>query len=138
MMSGGLSISKARRPWEHPNQVPLDIQASIAGGGILTLIPSASPGQRLYIFELSVEIDYGTNNVVVLLLQENNVVGPVTNTLCSIRRGLVGAPTNQFVPLSSPIDFHGAPIDSGFGLQLANTAANTIGVYGTLVWSKDI
>lgn len=135
----GLTVNKNRRPWEYPNQPAIDIQANAGPGTPLNVISSASPGQKIYLHELVISFDTSANTgAVVMQLQEFNVVGPVANTLCSIRVGQAGTPTNAYLPNPIVIPFYGVGLSSGFGFQIVDTAANVVGCYGMLLYSKDI
>jgi len=135
----GQTVNVNRRPWESPNQPAIDIQANSVPGSPLVVITSATPGQKIYLHELVISFDTSANTgAVVMQLQEFSVIGPTTNTLCSIRVGQAGTPTNAYLPNPIVIPFYGVGLSSGFGFQITDTAAAVVGCYGMLLYSKDV
>lgn len=111
----------------YANQGPFAINVSINAGATAVIL-AATVGRTYRLHELRVE-------PVATATLDLNIQDTSGANLAILLLEVVGAPTNTFRPSYGPINFHGAPVGAGLGVQLMNPTAATQQYVGYLTYS---
>jgi len=109
------------------NSKPISINASIAASGTVNVLP-ASPGHSYYLHEMRIEPVTGAGLDV-------NIQDTTGTNLAILFQEVVGTPVNAFRPSYGPVNFHGAPVGVGLGVQINNPTGATQQYVGYLTYS---
>jgi hypothetical protein len=110
------------------NAAPVAFSASIAAGGTNTFL-AASAGVTYYMHTWDMSIGTTTDPVDIALQDTNGIV------FSHRHLGWYGTPGAAYIPTPPVVDFKGAPVTTGRGIQLKNNGANAVTVYGSFTYS---